>query len=76
MLASTLESQRVFFQESLLEMESNASGVLERKAKQIHNLESSLLHLDTQVEGQLVTLDGAREAHENARADFASSLTK
>jgi len=40
MLASTLESQRVFYQESLQEMEQSATGLLDRKSKEIHNLEN------------------------------------
>ena len=39
MLASSLESQRIFYQESLQEMENNASGVMLRKTNEIHALE-------------------------------------
>ena len=46
MLASTLESQRVFYQESLHEMETNASGLLEKKTKEILDQEASLQDLD------------------------------
>ena len=42
MLASTLESQRVFYQESLSEMEINATSLLEKKSREIHDIESTL----------------------------------
>lgn len=42
MLASTLESQRVFYQESLGEMQSNAASLIEKKGNDILELEAAL----------------------------------
>jgi len=51
MLTSTLESQRLFYQESLASLEGNAEEILDRKSKEIHTLERSLQELDHKVEG-------------------------
>ena len=64
MLASSLESQRIFYQESLQEMENNASGVMLRKTNEIHALEQDLRNLDDQIEEQFTRLDSAKEEHE------------
>lgn len=76
MLASTLESQRVFYQESLQEIEFSAKTLLERKQNEIHVLEHSLQQQDERIEQQLVRLDEAREHHEIARREFGDCLTK
>ena len=57
MLASTLESQRVFFQESLSKLQVEAQAVLESKRKEILEQEQALGDLDAEVEAQLAKVD-------------------
>ena len=76
MLASTLESQRVFFQESLQTISTEAKTVVEQKSQEILEHEKALIDLDAEIEAQLLKVDQAREFNEGVRSDFTSYLTR
>ena len=53
MLASTLDSQRAYFSQELIQLEQKAQSDLEERKKSILEIEKALENLDQQIETQV-----------------------